>query len=63
MHLPERRSSDGLAVDPVEECLGSGAEAIDESLDNLAGYYEAGLRSLGLVWSRPNVFARCWLLR
>ncbi|MEM8485046.1 MAG: dipeptidase [Bacteroidota bacterium] len=34
-----------------------GAEAIDEGLDALYVLYEAGLRSLGLVWSRPNVFA------
>lgn len=33
-----------------------GAEAIDENLLNLEQYYEKGLRSLGLVWSRPNVF-------
>jgi membrane dipeptidase len=34
-----------------------GAETIDEDLSNLSAFYEAGLRSLGLVWSRPNVFA------
>ncbi|UOQ42764.1 dipeptidase [Halobacillus salinarum] len=34
-----------------------GAEAIDAHLDALHVYYEAGLRSLGLVWSRPNIFA------
>jgi membrane dipeptidase len=34
-----------------------GAEAIDENLDALEVYYQAGLRSLGPVWSRPNVFA------
>ena len=33
-----------------------GAEAIDPALDALYVFYEAGLRSLGLVWSRPNVF-------
>jgi membrane dipeptidase len=33
-----------------------GAAAIDEDLSNLEAYYERGLRSLGLVWSRPNVF-------
>ncbi len=32
------------------------AVAIDEDLSNLKSYYEKGLRSLGLVWSRPNVF-------
>jgi membrane dipeptidase len=33
-----------------------GAEAIDAHLDELAVFYQAGLRSLGLVWSRPNAF-------
>lgn len=35
-----------------------GAEAIDAELDALEVYYAAGLRSLGLVWSRPNIFAQ-----
>jgi len=34
-----------------------GAEPIDAGLDNLADFYRAGLRSLGIVWSRPNAFA------
>ncbi|HEX6479113.1 MAG TPA: dipeptidase [Ktedonobacteraceae bacterium] len=34
-----------------------GAEAIDSSLDALEVFYQAGLRSLGIVWSRPNAFA------
>jgi membrane dipeptidase len=34
-----------------------GAEAIAADLSNLAWWYERGLRSLGLVWSRPNAFA------
>lgn len=34
-----------------------GAEAIDPQLDALEVFYRAGLRSLGLVWSRPNAFA------
>ncbi|MEK7795400.1 MAG: dipeptidase [Candidatus Hydrogenedentota bacterium] len=33
-----------------------GAEAIDTELDALYVLYEAGLRSLGIVWSRPNDF-------
>ena len=33
-----------------------GAEAIDPDLDALEVFYQAGLRSLGLVWSRPNAF-------
>ena len=34
-----------------------GAEAIDPQLNSLEVLYRAGLRSLGLVWSRPNAFA------
>lgn len=33
-----------------------GAEAIDPGLANLDSWYEAGLRSLGPVWSRHNAF-------
>jgi membrane dipeptidase len=33
-----------------------GAEAIDPKLDALDLYYQAGLRSLGPVWSRPTAF-------
>jgi membrane dipeptidase len=33
-----------------------GAEAIDASLEALEVWHEAGLRSLGPVWSRPNGF-------
>jgi len=33
-----------------------GAEAIDPGLDALEVFYQAGLRSLGPVWSRPNPF-------
>jgi membrane dipeptidase len=33
-----------------------GAEAIDADLDGLEQLYAEGLRSLGPVWSRPNVF-------
>jgi membrane dipeptidase len=33
-----------------------GAEAIDPQLDALEVFYQAGLRSLGIVWSRPNHF-------
>ncbi len=51
----------------LSECLESGvvsailhfegAEPIDTNLDALEVFYQAGLRSLGLVWSRPNEFA------
>lgn len=34
-----------------------GAEAIRADLSNLEDFYRQGLRSLGVVWSRPNVFA------
>ncbi len=33
-----------------------GADAIDDDLDTLEWLYMAGLRSLGIVWSRPNNF-------
>ena len=33
-----------------------GAEPIDGDLRMLEILYEAGLRSLGIVWSRPNIF-------
>ena len=33
-----------------------GAEPIDPALDGLHVFYEAGLRSLGIVWSRSNAF-------
>ena len=54
-------------VEEVERCLRDGviaavlhfegAEAIDTELNALEVFYRAGLRSLGLVWSRPNAFA------
>ena len=33
-----------------------GAEAIDRDFDLLEVFYRAGLRSLGIVWSRPNAY-------
>jgi len=33
-----------------------GAEAINADLSNLGVYYRKGIRSIGLVWSRPNAF-------
>ena len=54
------------AVADLESCLGSGvlgavlhlegAEPIDPGLDALEVFHAAGLRSLGIVWSRPNAF-------
>jgi membrane dipeptidase len=34
-----------------------GAEPIAPDLSNLEDWYDRGLRSIGLVWSRPNAFA------
>ncbi|MGB7339589.1 MAG: dipeptidase, partial [Phototrophicaceae bacterium] len=66
------RESDGQlkvtrTVDEIEACLEDGtlaailhfegAEAIDKDLNALEVFYQAGLRSLGLVWSRSNAFA------
>jgi membrane dipeptidase len=54
-------------VDEIEESLKQdviaailhfeGAEAIDTDLNALEVFYQAGLRSLGITWSRPNDFA------
>ena len=53
-------------ADELESCIHNdvmaaifhieGAEAIDEDLHALEVFYQAGLRSLGLVWSRPTIF-------
>jgi len=55
------------SVSELEQCVQDGviaallhfegAEAIDTDLNALEVFYAAGLRSLGLVWSRPNDFA------
>jgi membrane dipeptidase len=55
------------SVDELRTCLRDGvlaavlhfegAEAIDTELEALYGYHAVGLRSLGLVWSRPTAFA------
>ena len=34
-----------------------GADPLAPDLSDLDRWYERGLRSLGLVWSRPNAFA------
>ncbi len=39
------------------ELHSEGAEPIDAELTALEVFYQAGLRSLGIVWSRPNIFA------
>ena len=65
------RASEGAVqvtrtVSEIEACIAAGrmavilhfegAEMIDPGLDALDVYYEAGLRSLGPVWSRDNHF-------
>ncbi|MBA2173794.1 membrane dipeptidase [Halobacillus locisalis] len=66
----ERESDGGVklirSVEDLEDCLHTdqfgaiahieGAESIDAELNALDVYYEAGLRSLGIVWSRQNLF-------
>ena len=69
-HIEERSEGQVKIVrtaDEMTHCLASGifcailhfegAEAIDEELNALEVYYKAGLRSIGPVWSRPNIFA------
>jgi membrane dipeptidase len=66
------KESDGAlrivrTVDELEKCLRErvmaailhfeGAENLGSDHDALESYYEAGLRSLGIVWSRPNAYA------
>jgi membrane dipeptidase len=47
-----------LAGGPVAAILHfEGAEPIDAELSSLEAFYARGLRSLGVVWSRPNAFA------
>jgi membrane dipeptidase len=48
------QSLDSDALAPVVHI--EGAEAIDTNFELLDVLYEAGLRSLGPVWSRPNAF-------
>ena len=55
------RSLDGLRECLSGDCHGAvlhfeGAEALGENLEYLDSWYEQGLRSLGIVWSRPNAF-------
>ena len=54
-HVPAIRNAMGsgrVAIVPHVE----GAECIDADLNALEVLHAAGLRSLGLVWSRPNAF-------
>jgi microsomal dipeptidase-like Zn-dependent dipeptidase len=55
-----RRAGDlRLDGEPLAILHFEGAEPIDPQLANLEAWYERGLRSLGLVWSRPNAFVIC----
>jgi len=56
------RSSGSRMESDADEELGvvvhfEGAEAIRPDCSNLGDYYDRGLRSLGLAWSRPTAFA------
>src|ERR1041385_8179963 len=51
-------SPDDFESDRVTAILHlEGAEAIAAELSNRQRWYARGLRSIGLVWSRPNAFA------
>lgn len=67
----EREAGDQVricrSIEDIRHCLKTGilaailhiegAEAIDEKFETLDVLYQAGLRSIGPVWSRPNIFA------
>mgnify|MGYP001177541503 CR=1 FL=1 len=60
-HISLVRTIDDLTAAVTGDQLGlilhiEGCEMISEDLRELDGFYERGLRSLGPVWSRPNVF-------
>lgn len=62
------RRADQLPKAEPGDCLHAvmhfeGAEPVAPDLSNLEGYYEQGLRSIGLAWSRPNAFGRGVTLR
>jgi membrane dipeptidase len=64
--LAERDLELVRTVADLERCLGGGppgailhlegAEPIEPALGNLGRWVERGLRSIGIVWSRPNAF-------
>ena len=70
LHRMERASAGRFKIcrtaAEIRECLAKGtiaavlhiegAEAIDRDLHGLEVFYQAGLRSLGPVWSRPSIF-------
>jgi membrane dipeptidase len=52
------RSADDLDGSGVRAIMHlEGADPLDPDLSSLQAWYERGLRSIGLVWSRPNAFA------
>jgi membrane dipeptidase len=67
----EREAKDRVricrTIEDIRHCLDTGvlaailhiegAEAIDAKFETLDVLYQAGLRSIGPVWSRPNIFA------
>ena len=65
--IAERELALVRTVADLESCLDGGgpgailhlegAEPIEPGLGNLDGWVERGMRSLGIVWSRPNAFA------
>jgi len=71
LYLLEKESEGALRIvrtaDELEMCLREdviaailhfeGAENLGSDPGALESYYEAGLRSLGIVWSRPNAYA------
>ena len=70
LHRIEKASGGAFKIcrstDDIKGCASSGAiaavmhmegaEAIDKDFNALEVFYNAGLRSLGPVWSRPNIF-------
>ena len=56
--LPVARRVEDFEPDRVTAILHlEGADPLSPDLSDLDRWYERGLRSLGLVWSRPNAFA------
>jgi membrane dipeptidase len=58
LQLPIARQADDFQPGRVTAIMHlEGAEPIAPDLSDLHRWYDRGLRSLGLVWSRPNAFA------
>jgi membrane dipeptidase len=55
--IPIARRVDDLRPDRVTAIMHlEGADSLAPDLSDLRAWYERGLRSIGLVWSRPNAF-------